>query len=145
MQPKINLYVLDTNTVTYLHRGNENLKWQIQQAGSDRVATTIVTLYEQLRGRIALVNRKQSEASLMKAFEELRSTHSYYCKVQILQFDEAAAVEYRSLLQQKIRIGVQDLRIAAIVLANKATLITSNLRDFQQIPDLQIADWSQAH
>jgi len=48
-------------------------------------------------------------------------------------------------LQQKIRIGVHDLRIAAIVLAHKATLLTSNLRDFQQIPDFQTADWSQAH
>ena len=138
-------YVLDTNIITYHQRMDITVTRRIQQTDPGEVATTIVTLYEQLRGRLALVNRKQSEASLIKAFEELRSTHFYYCKVQVLQFDAAAAVEYRSLLQQKIRIGVQDLRIAAIVLAHKATLITSNLRDFQQIPDLQIADWSQAH
>jgi tRNA(fMet)-specific endonuclease VapC len=35
-----------------------------------------------------------------------------------------------------------DLRIASIVLANSATLVSRNLRDYQKVPALQVADWT---
>jgi predicted nucleic acid-binding protein len=34
-----------------------------------------------------------------------------------------------------------DLKIAAIALVHNATLLSGNLRDFQQIPDLHVEDW----
>jgi tRNA(fMet)-specific endonuclease VapC len=42
-----------------------------------------------------------------------------------------------------IRIGTQDLKIASIALANRATLLTRNYRDFVQVPDLIIDDWTK--
>jgi tRNA(fMet)-specific endonuclease VapC len=35
-----------------------------------------------------------------------------------------------------------DLKIAAIALANDATLLTRNLSDFRKIPGLRIEDWT---
>jgi len=49
---------------------------------------------------------------------------------------------YETLRQQKIRIGTQDLRIAAIVLAVKGILVTRNWKDFAKVPDLTLEDWS---
>jgi tRNA(fMet)-specific endonuclease VapC len=34
-----------------------------------------------------------------------------------------------------------DLKIASIALANGATLLTRNTRDFQKVPGLQIENW----
>jgi len=34
-----------------------------------------------------------------------------------------------------------DLKIASIVLAHQATLLSRNLRDFQQVSDLRVEDW----
>jgi tRNA(fMet)-specific endonuclease VapC len=34
-----------------------------------------------------------------------------------------------------------DLKIASIVLAHDATLLSRNLRDFQQVPNLRVEDW----
>jgi predicted nucleic acid-binding protein len=34
------------------------------------------------------------------------------------------------------------LLIAAIVLANRATLVSRNLTDFRQVPGLQVENWA---
>lgn len=34
-----------------------------------------------------------------------------------------------------------DLRIASIVLANGATLLSRNLRDFDRVPGLRVENW----
>jgi tRNA(fMet)-specific endonuclease VapC len=41
----------------------------------------------------------------------------FFAQVRILDFDEAANIRYVTLRQQRMRIGTQDLCIAAIVLA----------------------------
>jgi predicted nuclease of predicted toxin-antitoxin system len=49
---------------------------------------------------------------------------------------------YRRLVEQRLRIGAQDLKIAAITLAHDAILVTSNRRHFDQVPGPQIEDWN---
>lgn len=49
---------------------------------------------------------------------------------------------YQGLLGRKICIGTQDLHIAAITLAHRATLITSNRRHFHLIAELPVEDWN---
>ena len=42
---------------------------------------------------------------------------------------------------QNVRIGTQDLRIAAITLAHDATLLTRNGVDFAKVPELRFENW----
>lgn len=62
-----------------------------------------------------------------------------------LPFDDRAAEEYgrirARLASQGVLIGPNDLMIAAIALANDASLVTHNTREFQRVPDLQVVDW----
>jgi tRNA(fMet)-specific endonuclease VapC len=51
-------------------------------------------------------------------------------------------INSRCLRQQQIRIGTQDLRIAAISLANQTTLVTRNQQDFSKVPGLLLEDWT---
>ena len=62
---------------------------------------------------------------------------------QSLNFDKNAAEIYKNLKSNKIRIGSMDLKIASIAIANKAILVSRNLKDFEQVPDLTVQDWTR--
>ena len=63
-------------------------------------------------------------------------------RLPMIYFDDKAASVYEALLSQKIRIGTQDLRLAAIVLSHNAFLLTRNRQDFSRVPGLQLDDWT---
>ena len=62
----------------------------------------------------------------------------------MVSIDGRVALEFDRLRQNKKlkRIGRSDLLIAAITLANRATLVTRNLKDFRQVPGLQVENWA---
>ena len=106
----------------------------------DQIAITIVTVQEQLRGRLAQVNKATSGSALIRAYRWLWETVGLFKEFTILEFDAAANATYESLRQQKIRIHTQDLRIAAIVLAVGGILVTRNQADFSQVTGLILED-----
>jgi tRNA(fMet)-specific endonuclease VapC len=66
----------------------------------------------------------------------------YFASISLLDYTLAADALVADLRRQGVRIGTQDLRIAAIALIQDATLVTRNERDFRQVPGLTIVDWS---
>ncbi len=136
------LYVLDTDTITFQQAGRETVLSRLQSVPAETVYTTVVTLWEQMRGRQAGVHRSQEGPALIRAYEQLQATLCYFCLVNVLPFTSDAALHLTNLRKQKVRVSTQDLRIAAIVLSVNGILVTSNRRDFDQIPDLKIEDWN---
>lgn len=65
-----------------------------------------------------------------------------------LPFDDRAADEYGRIRAYLARLGTpigpNDLLIAAIALANNATLVTHNTTEFNRVPGLTIVDWEMA-
>ena len=64
----------------------------------------------------------------------------------ILPFDDTAAWLYGDLRADLERrgtpIGSLDLLIAAHALSQQATLVTNNIREFAQVPGLQLQNWA---
>ncbi len=48
-------YILDTDSVTYHQLGKEAIVRRLSHVSHHVVATTVVTMYEQLRGRLAAI------------------------------------------------------------------------------------------
>lgn len=139
------LWVLDTDSLSLLERGNVKIQERIHQVNPDSVAISIVTAEEKMKGRLAAINSLSgiervdrlavADRALQISLEDLQT-------LPIVPFSEAAKDCYRELLQQKIRVGSHDLRIAAIVLSVDGILVTRNRRDFERVPGLQMDDWS---
>jgi tRNA(fMet)-specific endonuclease VapC len=141
----VSMWILDTDHLSLLQRENSQLIERLS-LHQDRVFITIVTAEEQLRGRLSVISKAsdpKSKTSLSFAYQNLRLTIESLQEFEQIDFDLEAESIYHQLRQQKIRIGTQDLRIASIVLANKATLLTRNDRDFSQVPNLIIDDWTR--
>ena len=136
-------YILDTDTVTHQQMGRESVLRRLTSVSPDLVFTTVVTLREQVRGRLAAVDQASEGDDLLLAYDRLLATVRYFAHVNVLSFTPAAAATLQKLRDQRIRIGTQDLRIAAIVLAVGGTLVASNRRDFEKVPGLTIEDWNR--
>ncbi|MGH2583877.1 MAG: type II toxin-antitoxin system VapC family toxin [Dehalococcoidia bacterium] len=89
-----------------------------------------------------MVNRAKNATALHVAFGQRLETHRYFCDNEVLPFDAVSAGIFRSLLEQWLRTGTQDLQIAAITLSHDAILVTRNRRDFERVPGLRIEDWT---
>lgn len=136
------LYVLDTDHVSLAQRGHPQVTARIAATPPEQLTVSIVTVQEQLRGRLAQVQHAPNTAALILAYQRLHETLTFYLTVPIADFDERAAAILDDLRQHRIRISTLDLRIAAIALAVGATLVTRNRRDFEQVPGLALEDWS---
>lgn len=137
-------YVLDTDHVSLLQRGHPLVVARIISVAAADRAVTVVTAAEQIQGRLAVIRRATIETAAAHGFRHLQETIDFYLSVKVLPYDAAAVNLFEQLRLQKIRIGTQDLRIAAITLSNNATLVTRNHRDFRLVPHLSLVDWSIA-
>ncbi len=137
------MFVVDTDTVTLLQHGHEHATDRFRQATRE-VATTVISRLEILLGRAASVLKAANGEQLLLAQQRLEQTERYLSAVPILPVTARAAEQFDKLREnRKLRkIGLADLLIASIVLSHRATLVTRNLKDFRQIPGLQVENWA---
>ena len=141
----MSLCLLDTDHISLLRRGGANalrIEMRLSAISEEEIVTCIVTFEEQMRGWMAEIARIQTGRQLTMPYEALATTLTIYCVMTVLPFDERGAAIFDDLKRQRLRIGTQDLKIAAIALANNSTVITRNTQDFARVPNLKFEDWS---
>ncbi|HYD47188.1 MAG TPA: type II toxin-antitoxin system VapC family toxin [Terriglobales bacterium] len=139
------MIVLDTDLLTLLERDDapaRQLVRRLAEVDPAVVCTTIVNFEEQMRGWLAVVAQARSVRQQVAAYDRLRQFVDNYRHTLLLRFDESAAVEFQRLRRTYRRLGTNDLKIAAIVIANRAKLLTRNMSHFRQIEGLDAEDWT---
>ncbi len=139
----MSLYVLDTDHLSLYRYGHLEVSAHIEATPADQLAVTIITIEEQLRAWYTPVRRARGRDRLVRAYQgflEVAETSKY---IRVLPFTSRAVERYRDLRSQLPRVGKMDLSIAAIALEYDGIVVTRNRRDFEQVPHLQLEDWSQ--
>ena len=135
--------ILDTDHVTAIDRETRlgvYLLDRLANSGSP-FGTTIITVDEQLRGLLAEISRQRLEHKKIEWYGKLQTKIADLGTLRILGWDEPAVAVFERLRAARIRIGTMDLRIASIAIANSATLLTRNLKDFARVPGLRAENW----
>ncbi len=139
------IHLMDTDIVSLLEYSNADsmmLQIRLSSISQKDLATTVITYEEHMRGWLAYVAGAKTSEGLIRAYARLNRHIEMFKEMPVYPFDAKAAVEYEKLKKTYPRGGKQDLKIAAIALANDATLLTRNLQDFSKIPGLRAEDWS---
>jgi tRNA(fMet)-specific endonuclease VapC len=137
------MHILDTDTLSHLHAGNQNVIRTIQQLPDPYISTTIVTKVEMLRGRIDYILKAKAGQDLLKAQQLFYRTDELLSQIEVMAVTQDAANRLAELVAiphlRKVRRA--DLIIASITLSHRATLVTRNLRHFRQISGLKVTNW----
>ena len=136
------MILLDTDTLSLLMHGHARVTERVNQ--SDAIIISIVTRIEVLRGRFDSIVKAANGADLLKAQHWLNENEHYLSAIDLAVFDAAAAAEFDRLRENRKlkKIGRADLLIASIALAQRATLVSRNLRHFRLVPGLTIENWA---
>lgn len=141
----MNLLILDTDHVSLLLRGNPIVCDRVLQTNLENLVISIVTAEEICQGWLSEINRhtQSSQSSrLLFAYAEFQKALEFFKTIHIVSFDSNAYKQFEILRRLFRQLGTRDMRIAAIALSINAILLTRNQKDFGQIPNLLIEDWS---
>jgi tRNA(fMet)-specific endonuclease VapC len=135
-------YVLDTDMLTLYEEGHPKVVGRVAAHPPESLATTIITVEEQLSGWFTMLRRARGHQASAQIYRRLAETVAFLGRIPIITFTEEAMTRFETLRGLKLNVGGMDLRIAAIVLEEGAVLVTRNARDFRRVPGLGIEDWS---
>lgn len=131
---------LDTNVVVALLAGRRSAvrsRFDEARLVGAPLALSVVVLFE-LQFGAANSARPESNRRALDAFLEFG--------VEVLVFDREDATEagaIRAHLRARGKpIGPYDILIAAQARRRGATLVTSNVREFERVPELLVVDWA---
>lgn len=129
-------YLLDTCVISDFVKGEENTLQRIKLISPAEIFVSSLTVMEVKYG---LAINPQRAVKIQSIIATLLNA------ITILPFDSKEAeqaAQIRSFLKQAgSPIGAYDVLIAATAVINNHIVVTSNVREFQRVPNLQIENW----
>jgi predicted nucleic acid-binding protein len=128
-------YALDTNIITYYLKGNEKILDKVdKEAENDNIIIPPFAYFEVKKWLMA-VNSKTK----LKSFEKLFEIYGIDT-IDKKTFDLSLSINIE-LHKIGITIDDGDLLIAAYCIQNSYILVTNNLKHFERIKNIQVANW----
>lgn len=132
------MYLVDTNVVSEARRGaREAVEW-LRSVDPEGLFLSVVTLGEIMRG-VAL-KQKSDRAAGLRLADWLQTLRRDYAR-RILPIDDRIAIEWGRLSALRTR-GDADGLIAATATVHGLSLVTRNLRDFDDLDVPVLNPWA---
>ena len=129
------MFALDTNSLIYFFKGQGRVAEILLATPPSEIGVPAIVLYELEVG----IAKSSSPKKRRKQLAELVDL------VNLLPFGEAEAraiAALRAALEKRGKpIGPIDTLIAGTAIANRATLVTHNIREFSRVSGLKVVDW----
>jgi len=126
-------YMLDTNAIVEMLRGNRKIIEQIERHGIQNCFISEVTIAELYYGAVKSGNSKH--------FEDIEIVESLFQIVPLYpSFLNYAKIRHH-LTSMGLGVDTFDMLIGASAVQGKYVLVTHNQKHFSRIPELQIVDW----
>lgn len=120
-------YLFDTNICIYLLDGRgDHVRRRVEACRRGELVTSAIVRAEVMLGARAHAQTDRAEA--------------LFAQINVFPFDQRAADIYAALPFAR---GNLDRLIGAHALALDLTLVTNNERDFANIPDLRVENWTR--
>ena len=129
-------YLLDTNIVIYVIKRRPLSALALFNENAGHMAISSITLAELMHG----AEKSNAPTRSLAAVEDFCS------RLEVLPYGPKAAMHYgniRAQLESRGQtIDVNDLHIAAHARSEGLTLVSNNLREFERVEALQLANWA---
>jgi tRNA(fMet)-specific endonuclease VapC len=134
-------YILDTDTLTHLMRGNVQIARHIANHPVDDISISVITVEEQLSGWYDQLRKVRSNDQLATAYRRLQETTQFLGRINILPFTLPSITRWDQLKKAKLNVRSMDLKIASIALEHQAIVVTRNIRDFSRVTGVKTENW----
>jgi len=132
------MYALDTNICIYYIDGSS---WQVKEHlcrySPSEIRIPAIVLAELMVGGTESAQREKVT----------RTVNAFVCQFEVIDFGKECAAAYgvikADLVRHSLKMGPNDLMIAASALALGATLVTNNTKDFARVTGLTLENWTE--
>ena len=135
--------ILDTNHISAVDRYEavaRDFERRAIRSGVE-LFISVISVEEIMRGWLALLASRKKRQDEIGVYQRLKRSTEMFAQWEILEWDEEALGIFESLRRQKLKMSTADMKIASIVLAHDALLLTQNLDDFANVPGLRMENW----
>jgi tRNA(fMet)-specific endonuclease VapC len=134
-------YLLDTDTFTHYLRNHPAVLRAVCDRAFADLSLTVITAEELWDGWAAVIRKARTPGQFGAAYSRLTDTLNELRQWPVIPFAEPAVRRYTDLRKQKLNVGANDLRIAAIALEIGAIVVTRNVRDFGRVSGVRFENW----
>ena len=128
-------YLIDTDTIIFALRGDHGVLEKFVANKNIPISISMITYAELIFG----AKRSQNEQKNMIKVNHIRDIYT------IEELNEGVMEVFADIkakmFDKGIRIEDMDLLIAATAIYNELTLVTNNIKHFENIPNLKIENW----
>jgi tRNA(fMet)-specific endonuclease VapC len=138
----MSLYVFDTDHLSLYQAGHVRVLQNLTRHVHDELSLAVISVEEQLSGWQTALRKARDETRRSEVYRRMALSIEGFAGWTVLPLSVPAMARHSNLLRQHLNIGSNDLKIAAIAMERRGTVVTRNARDFARVPGLKWEDWS---